>query len=83
MVLKGDVEKSIPLVQKLQNTGTNRHEIVIDGIEKALESFNTKCTIEEYNLLEIMLVGRAVMSVIKYLSPTVKSSLTKINTNIP
>ena len=34
-----------------------------------MESLDTKCTIEEYNLLEIMLVGRAVMSVIKYLFP--------------
>ena len=68
-LLEGDVEKSIALVQKLQNTGTTEHEIVIDGIEKALENLDTKCTIEEYNLLEIMLVGRAVMSVIKYLFP--------------
>ncbi len=34
---------------------------------------NDKCTAENFNLLEIMLSGRAVMSVMKYLFPSDKS----------
>jgi dimethylamine corrinoid protein len=68
-LLEGDVEKSISIVKQLRDSGISENDIVVNGIEKAMESLDTKCTIEEYNLLEIMLVGRAVMSVIRYLFP--------------
>ena len=47
----------------------NPEFIIADGIEKAMTSLDAKCTVAEFNLLEIMLCGRAVMGVIKEIYP--------------
>jgi len=39
------------------------------GIEPAMSALDAKCTLEEFNLLEIMLAGRAVTEVMKLLYP--------------
>ena len=54
---------------KLREAGVRIEQIVVDGIGKAMDQLDGKCTIDQFNLLEIMLVGRAVMGVIKELFP--------------
>ncbi len=43
--------------------------IVREGIESAMQKMDAKCTLEEFNLLEIMLVGRAALEVTKVVLP--------------
>jgi 5-methyltetrahydrofolate--homocysteine methyltransferase len=43
--------------------------VVTAGIETAMSRLDEKCTVEHFNLLEIMLAGRAVGAVIKELYP--------------
>ena len=68
-VLAGDVAASVSLTQRLRENGTNSESIVTHGIEAAMSTLDAKCTLEQFNLLEIMLVGRAVMEIMKYLYP--------------
>ncbi len=68
-LLDGDQEKAIAVTRKLCNDGVTSERIVTEGIEPAMMQLDTKCTAEEYNLLEIMLAGRAVMGVVKELYP--------------
>ena len=50
--------------------GVEDERIVTEGIEVAMGQLDAKCTMEEFNLLEIMLTGRAVMGVMKELYPS-------------
>ena len=50
-------------------SGICAEEIVTDHVEKAMTRLNDKCTAENFNLLEIMLSGRAVTAVVKKLFP--------------
>ncbi len=68
-LLDGDQARAISEVTVLRNASIDNEVIITDGIEKAMELLDTKCTVEQFNLLEIMLVGRAVMGVIKTLYP--------------
>jgi dimethylamine corrinoid protein len=68
-VLEGDSEEAVSLTQKLLGSGVRPEHVVIHGVEPAMTSLSAKCTLEEFNLLEIMLAGRAVMEVMKYLYP--------------
>ena len=66
-IIKGDQNLSVQLAQQLSSQGVENEEILSDGIEPAINSLDNKCTAENFNLLEIMLAGRAVTSVIKTL----------------
>ncbi|MGO8943189.1 MAG: B12-binding domain-containing protein [Syntrophobacteraceae bacterium] len=68
-LLEGDQARSVAEVAKLRAAGAGIERIVVAGIGKAMEQLDGKCTIDQYNLLEIMLAGRAVMSVMKELFP--------------
>lgn len=68
-LLDGDQAKSIFEVRKLCDGGIERQRIITQGIEKAMTQLDAKCTLEQFNLLEIMLCGRAVMGVMKELYP--------------
>jgi methylmalonyl-CoA mutase cobalamin-binding domain/chain len=68
-LLEGDQARAVAEVTSLRNAGSDNYVIIKEGIEKAMEQLDTKCTLEQFNLLEIMLVGRAVMGVIKTLYP--------------
>ena len=70
-LLEGDQARSVAEATKLRKAGVGIEQIVVDGIGKAMEQLDGKCTIDQFNLLEIMLVGRAVMGVIKELFPKV------------
>jgi methylmalonyl-CoA mutase cobalamin-binding domain/chain len=68
-LLEGNQSRAIAEVTSLLNSGIDNEVIIIEGIEKAMGLLDTKCTLEQFNLLEIMLVGRAAMGVIKTLYP--------------
>ncbi len=72
-LLEGDQARSIAEAIKLRNAGAGAEQIVVDGIGKAVEQLDGKCTIDQFNLLEIMLVGRALMGVVKELFPAGES----------
>lgn len=44
-------------------------KIISHGVEQAMSQLDDKCTVEQFNLLEIMLAGRAVMGVMNILYP--------------
>jgi methanogenic corrinoid protein MtbC1 len=68
-LLDGDQAGSLAVVKTLRDEGVERVQIVTEGVEKAMAQLDAKCTVEQFNLLEIMLSGRAVMGVIKELFP--------------
>ncbi|MEA3374540.1 MAG: cobalamin-dependent protein [Campylobacterota bacterium] len=71
----GDHINSVEETKKLQDRGYRSEEIIVNGIHPAMELLDSKCTSEQFNLLELMLAGRAVSSVIKLLFTDLESSL--------
>ncbi|HTP26461.1 MAG TPA: cobalamin-dependent protein [Anaeromyxobacteraceae bacterium] len=68
-LIEGEREQALKIVSDLVNKGMSSVDIVTGGIEEAMVELDTKCTVEQFNLLEIMLAGRAVMAVIHHLFP--------------
>ena len=68
-LLYGDHTGAIAEARRLRDSGIGCEKIVTKGIEVAMARLDAKCTVEQFNLLEIMLSGRAVMGVIKELYP--------------
>jgi methanogenic corrinoid protein MtbC1 len=68
-LLDGDCAASVAHAGRLRDEGASVEWIVLQGVEAAMGRLDAKCTLEQFNLLEIMLVGRAVMDVMKYLYP--------------
>ncbi len=68
-ILDGNRDEAIQAVRSLIEQGVEQNDIVINGIETAMKQLDLKCTAEQFNLLEIMLSGRAVMGVIDELFP--------------
>jgi methanogenic corrinoid protein MtbC1 len=68
-LLDGDQAGALALVKNLRDAGVESERIVTEGVEKAMTQLDAKCTVEQFNLLEIMLSGRAVMGVINELYP--------------
>lgn len=68
-LLDGDQAGALAEARRLRDGGVACEQIVTQGIEAAMGQLDAKCTVEQYNLLEIMLTGRAAMGVIKELYP--------------
>ncbi len=68
-LLNGDQAGSVAETKKLRDAGAGIEQIVVEGIGRAMEQLDAKCTIDQFNLLEIMLAGRAVMGVTRELFP--------------
>ena len=68
-ILEGDTAQSVRRAQDLRSQGVTTEDIVILGVEPAMSALDAKCTVEQFNLLEIMLSGRAVTDVMKTLYP--------------
>ncbi len=68
-LLDGNGADSIAHTQRLLHAGVSVERIVIEGIEEAMTRLDEKCTVSQFNLLEIMLVGRSVTNVMNYLYP--------------
>jgi len=69
-LVDGDRERCLGLVSEMMARGCQPAEIVSDGIEVAMAALDRKCTAEQFNLLEIMLAGRAVTAVTQLLFPS-------------
>lgn len=69
-VLEGNCEKSLAGAKQLRQSSVSSEDIVIHGLEAAMSDLDAKCTLEQFNLLEIMLAGRVVMEVMKFLYPS-------------
>ncbi|WP_303903514.1 cobalamin B12-binding domain-containing protein [Thiohalomonas denitrificans] len=68
-LLDGDHTSALRETQALLASGLPRERIVTEGLEAAMSRLDEKCTVEGFNLLEIMLVGRAVSAVVNELYP--------------
>ncbi len=68
-LLDGDQAQAVVEVQKLRTAGFPPRRIIIEAVEAAMKRLDAKCTVEQFNLLEIMLCGRAVMGVMNELYP--------------
>jgi len=68
-LVDGDRKRSLNEVKKLLDAHVDREKIITDGVETAMKRLETKCTVEQFNLLEIMVSGRAAMEVITSLYP--------------
>jgi methylmalonyl-CoA mutase cobalamin-binding domain/chain len=68
-LLDGDHAASVAAARALCLAGVNPEMVVTAGIEPAMTRLDEKCTVEHFNLLEIMLAGRAVGAVIKEIYP--------------
>jgi dimethylamine corrinoid protein len=68
-LLEGDQARAMTVTASLRDAGIDNERIIAGGIEPAMGRLDAKCTLEQFNLLEIMLVGRAVMGVIKTIYP--------------
>lgn len=76
-LLEGDQSRAISEAASLKNAGVDNERIIAGGIETAMEKLDAKCTVEQFNLLEIMLAGRAVTGVIKSLYPDAPPAATR------
>ncbi len=68
-ILEGNASESVSEAQNLCKSGVSPEHLVIHGLGAAMSALGAKCTLEEFNLLEIMLAGRSVMDVMKFLYP--------------
>jgi methanogenic corrinoid protein MtbC1 len=68
-LLEGDQVKAAKETRRLLEVGVGRDKIVTGAIEEAMKQLDSKCTLEEFNLLEIMLAGRAATEVLRVLFP--------------
>jgi dimethylamine corrinoid protein len=72
-ILEGDGEAAISHAERLRESGVGSRDIIVHGVEAAMANLDEKCTLEQFNLLEIMLAGRAVTEVMKVLQPAGKA----------
>jgi methanogenic corrinoid protein MtbC1 len=68
-MIDGDRERSLELADALARAGVSPSEVIVGGVERAMAALDRKCTAEQFNLLEIMLAGRAVMAVVRRMFP--------------
>ncbi len=68
-LLMGERAEALAAARQLLAADISRERIITEGIEPAMTSLDEKCTIEQFNLLEIMLVGRALNAVVDLLYP--------------
>ena len=69
VLLDGDTSLTIREVSSLLEKGVCTADIVSKGLEAAMQRLDRKCTAEQFNLLEIMLTGRAATEAMKILYP--------------
>ena len=68
-LLQGDHTGALAEARRLLALKVAPERIVTEGMEAAMRQLDDKCTVESFNLLEIMLVGRAVSAVANELYP--------------
>ena len=68
-IMEGETNLAIAEVNRQIEAGVHREQIIVEAIQKAMELLGTKCTAEQFNLLEIMLAGRTATLIMKELYP--------------
>ena len=68
-LVEGDRTSAVSEAGRLVGAGVERERIITEGLEVAMKRLESKCTLEQFNLLEIMVAGRAVMEVMNYVYP--------------
>ena len=68
-LLDGDSEKALEEARRLRASGADGQRAAVEALETAMDRMGAKCTTEHFNLLEIMLTGRAAMAVVRELFP--------------
>jgi methanogenic corrinoid protein MtbC1 len=68
-LVEGDRTRAVSEAGRLIKAGVGRESIITDGLEVAMKRLESKCTLEQFNLLEIMVAGRAVMEVMNFVYP--------------
>jgi len=63
-VVAGENHDAVTIAETLIRRGIKPEEIIVQGVTKAMEYLDKKCTIRDFCLLELMLAGRAAMDVI-------------------
>ena len=63
LLVDGDSAGAVREARRLRALDGNGQLLVVNALEKAMDSMSTKCTTEQFNLLEIMLAGRSAMAV--------------------
>ncbi len=82
-IIAGKNSDAVMMAKALINKGLDPKAILIDGVTKAMDHLSEKCTIEEFNLLELMLAGRAAMDTTEYiLSEGLKKSDSSTETDL-
>ena len=68
-ILDGDVSRAVIEAKKLRNTKIKPERIIKEAFREVITELDEKCTVEQFNLLEIMLAGRAILAVVRELYP--------------
>lgn len=68
-LLDGDRDAARKEARALLDEGAGPHDIIAGGVEAAMVRLDAKCTVDQFNLLEIMLAGRAATGVIQEIYP--------------
>lgn len=68
-LIDGDRIQAVSEARKLCGAGIGHEKIIKEGIEVAMTRLDDICTMEQFNLLQIMLAGRSVMAVMELLYP--------------
>lgn len=69
LLLDGDRGGAITKALELLSAGTDRQRVITEGVEAAMARLDAKCTVQQFNLLEIMLCGRAATAVLREVFP--------------
>ena len=68
-ILNGDVSLAIIELKKLFNAKVKPERIIKEGLGEVMVKLDHKCTVEYFNLLEIMMAGRVIMAIVTELYP--------------
>jgi dimethylamine corrinoid protein len=68
-LIEGDRTQAITEARRLLAAGVSKECIVTEALQGAMQNVEDKCTVVAFNLLEVMLVGRAVSGVAAELYP--------------
>lgn len=68
-LMEGNRVAALAHTQRLTAMGVTPERIVTQGLEAAMRQLDEKCTVQRFNLLEIMMVGRAVTAVVNEIYP--------------
>ncbi len=69
LLLDGNSEGALAEARRLRAPGLDGQRLIVSALEAAMDQMGAKCTTEQFNLLEIMLTGRAAMAVAREVFP--------------